>query len=1051
MIELSGNTKKSWQYGAIAWMAQNPIAANLLMLIVFFAGFLAIGDIKKEVFPRFPSQIFTVTVAYPGSSPEEVEQGITIKIEEALRDIIGIKEIRSVSKEGLGIVTVEMEVHADVTKALNQAKVRVDSITGFPLDAERPVVEEVISSGRAMRVSLSGNDEYVLKRLAEQVRDEILALQGISQVEVRGDRDYEISIEISTVNLRRYNLSFDQVVNIVRNHSADIPSGTLRTADGNITLRSLSQARTGEEFANIILLSANDGMRIRLGDIATIRDGFVEQPVLSSLNGQRVVTLVVERVENQDVLHITEQLRSYIKDKQKALGEEITITGWFDRSQILKSRINLLLKSAAQGGFLVILSLALFLDIALAFWVIIGIPFAILGTIAAIQFLGLPVSINVISVFAFILVLGLLVDDGIVTAESAYSTLSKDQQGVESIVKGVRRVAIVTIFGALTSALAFIPSLFLTDGFARAMSQIGYVVIFCVIFSLIETKLILPAHLCHLKMHKKRSIWIVEKIRSVQRYFSNGLQYVAKKPYSWLLKRAVAHRYTTLAIFVAVLILSLAVVQSGIVRFVFFPNVASDQINIEVTTPYGTSWQKTHAIAQQIEAAARKMDERFKAKNADGKYAIKWLNVVSDTDNAATINIELITSEERDISSVVLAQWLREELGVVDGVRSLSIDARAGPAGLPLDIELIGSNLDDLRQEAQSLKLELAQVNGVQDIRDTLDIGGLEISIQLSPEGEALGLGDVELAQQVRQAFFGAEIQRIQREKHEIKVYARLPVEERSRLASVESIWISLPDGRKVPFSVVGTVSTRNGLSEINRINRQRVVNVQADIDKAAVVPAEVIAIVNTQILPEFLSRYPEIKVHLGGEVEEERKSRSALWLGLIVVLLLIFAAMAIPLKSYTQPLLIMSVIPFGIAGAILGHLLLGKDISILSVIGIIGLIGVVVNDSLVMVDFINQDIAKGYKWLDAVLRSGSSRFRAVILTSLTTFFGLLPIQLETSIQSEFVKPMAISVAFGVLLATFVTLLLVPVVYVIGKDIQALCSGKKPADHALIG
>lgn len=1048
MIALPDNSKKNWQYGAIAWMAQNPIAANLLMLIVFISGFLATGSIKKEVFPRFPSQTFTVTVAYPGSSPEEVEKGITIKVEEALRDIIGIDEIRSVSKEGSSVVTVEMDVSADLTKALNQAKVRVDSITGFPADAESPVLDEVLSSGRAMRVSLSGGDEYALKQLAEQVRDEILALEGISQIDVRGDRDYEISIEISDANLRRYNLNFAQVVDIVRNHSEDIPSGKLRTVDGNITLRSLSQARTGEEFANIILLSGNDGTRIRLGDVATIRDGFVEQPVLSLLNGQRVITLTIDRVGEQDVLHITKQLRSYIKDKQNALGEDITITGWFDRSEVLKSRINLLLKSAAQGAFLVILALALFLDITLAFWVIIGVPFAILGTIAAIQFLGLPVSINVISVFAFILVLGLLVDDGIITAESAYSKLSKDQKGVESVVKGVRRVAIVTIFGALTSALAFTPSLFLTDGFARAMSQIGYVVIFCVIFSLIETKLILPAHLCYLKTNKPRSIWIIEKIRSVQKYFSDGLQYVAKEPYSWLLKKAITQRYTTLAIFLAVLILSLAVVKSGIVRFVFFPNVASNQINVEVTTPHGTAWQKTHEIARQIEIAALKMDERFKAQNADGKNAIKWLNVVSDTDNAATINIELVTSEERDISSVILAQWLREELGTLDSVRSLSIDARAGPTGLPLDIQLIGTNLDHLRQAAQDLKLELAHVNGVQDIRDTLDAGGVEVSIQLTPEGQALGLGDVELAQQVRQAFFGAEIQRIQRDKHEVKVYARLSADERSRLASLESLWINLPDGRKVPFSVVGTISERNGLSAINRINRQRVVNVQADIDKILVEPAEVIAIVNAEILPEFLSRYPGISVHLGGEIEEERKSRSALWLGLIVVLLLIFAAMAIPLKSYVQPLLIMSVIPFGIAGAILGHLLLGKDISILSVIGIIGLIGVVVNDSLVMVDFINDYIAKGHTWLDAVLRSGSARFRAVILTSLTTFFGLLPIQLETSIQSEFVKPMAISVAFGVLLATFVTLLLVPVVYVIGKDIQSLCGWKKNTDHA---
>ncbi len=1027
--------------GPIGWMACNPIAANILLLIVLIAGYIGLEGIRKEVFPRFPTETFTVTVPYPGSSPSEVEQGIILKVEEALRDIVGIKEMRSTASEGLGVVTVEMEPGSDMSKALNQAKVRVDGIQGFPLDAEEPIVDEILSSGPGMRVSVYGDlDEVGLKQLAEQTREEILELEEVSEISVLGERNYELSIEVSNEDLRRYDLDFDQVVAAVQRRSRDLPGGTVRTGDGSINLRSVSQAYTGEDFAALTLLTRGDGTRIRLGDVATVVDGFEDQPVLSLLNGRRAITFVVDRVGDQDVLKITSDLRRYIDQKQATLADGVFIVGWIDTSKILRGRIDLMLRNAFQGSVLVVLVLALFLNLTLALWVIIGVPFAIMGTLATIYFLGLPVSINIISVFAFILVLGILVDDGIVTAESAYACLEEERQGVKSVVKGVRRVATATIFGALTTIVAFGPTLFLGEGFARVLSHIGPVVMLCILFSLIETKLILPAHLRHVRVGKTTARGWRVPVEKVQDFFSSHMQQFANGPYKRFLQRCLHYRYTTLAAFIGVLIVSVVLIPSGIIRLVFFPNVPSDTIIVALEMPQGASWHKTHEYARQIEAAANRMNTRYLEVTGETTDAVRNLLALSESDTSARIDIDLVPSEERTISSVEMAQWLREEIGVLEGVRSLTVDSTAGPSRVAVDVQLSGLDLDNMRLAAQDLKQSLAKIEGVQDISDTFNAGGRELDIQVTPEGEALGLGTTDLARQVRQAFFGAEVQRVQRGRNEVRVYVRLPELARAQVESLNSLWIRLPDGRKVPFSVVGEARELTGVSAINRIDRKRVVNVRADVNKAAVEPGEVTKLVIEEILPDLQAEYPGLRYFLDGETADQESTSQSLQLGLVVVLLMIFGALAIPLKSYIEPLLIMSVIPFGIIGAILGHLILGADISMLSVIGILGLVGVVVNDSLVMVDFINHYQDEGHDWRESVMEAGPRRFRAVILTSLTTFLGLLPIQLETSIQSEFVKPMAISVGFGVLFATFVTLLLVPVLYYIAKDIESLAA-----------
>ena len=1018
-------------------MAYNPVAANLLLIVVVLAGLFAIDGIDKEIFPSFPAETFTVTVPYPGSSPEEVERGIVLRIEEAVRDIVGIKEIRSEAREGVGIVTVQMDPGTDMAQAVNRAKVRVDGIASFPADSEEPIVEEIESATRALRVSLYGDiGARKLKELSERVREEILGLGGISELSIIGERDYEISIELDDEQLRAYGLTFDDVVSAIRRGSRDLPGGVLRTDAGTITLRSVSQAYSGRDFEQLTLIAGRDGTRVRVGDVAVVRDGFAEQPVLSLVNGQPALTLNIERVGSQDVLSITEKVRDYVQRKQEQLPDAVRLEVWNDASITLKSRIDLMLRNAAQGGLLVIIALALFLDLSLAFWVVIGLPFAVLGCLAALHLLGLPVSINLLSVFGFILVLGLLVDDAIVTAESAYARLEQEKNGLQSIIGGVQRVSKATIFGALTTVVAFGPSLFVDEGFARVLTHLGPVVMLCVIFSLIETKLILPAHLAHLRAPDADTIARAGRIKRTKHAIASGLQAFARGPYQRALSLAVHYRYTTLAIFLGGLIICLALVPAGILRVVFFPTIPSDVIRVSLDMPQGTPWQLTHEYAREIQRAADAMNERHRRQDALGRKATKTMLLTSESDTSANLRLELLKSEERDVSSDLLGQWLREELPPLHGASSLRVDSSIGPGGIAVDIQLKGRNLDELRRAAGELKLGLARVNGTRDIRDSFNSGGREINIKVTPEGTALGLGDVTLASQVRQAFFGAEVQRVQRGRDEVRVYVRLPEEARTRLDTLQSLWITAPDGSRVPFPVVGTAREQTGLSIIQRVDLSRVVNVQADVNKSVTSSGDVIRQVEESILPEILARHPSVRYDVAGEVEEQRETSSGLLYGMLIVLVLIYAALAIPLKSYLEPLLIMSVIPFGVTGALLGHLILGMDVSVLSAVGIIGLIGVVVNDSLVLVDHINHHIDDGRDWRTAVLDAGPSRFRAIILTSLTTFLGLLPIQLETSLQAQFVKPMATSVAFGIFFSTAVTLFLVPTLYYIAQDMR---------------
>ena len=1047
------------QRGIISWMAHNPIAANLLMALVFLLGLYSVNNIKKEVFPTFPSEVLNIVVPYPGGSPQEVEESILIKIEEAIEDIDGIKEIRSQATSSAGTVTVIIMPGQNINDLLNKVTVRVNSISSFPGNAEKPIITEQLSRSTVLTLSIYGDlEERQLKQLADEVRNELLATPGITQIDIDGTRDYEISIELSKEKLLKHHLSFDDVSAAVRAQSINLPSGNIRSDNGTLNIRTENQAYNARDFNEFILISRVDGTRIKLGDLAEVNDGFEEQALLSVFNGSPAISLKIYSIGKQNALDISEQVHRYAEEKSQTLPETVKLAAWADRSDILKSRINLLLKNALQGGLLVMLTLALFLQPSVALWVILGIPFAFLGTLFLISTPSIDLSINVISLFGFILVLGIVVDDAIVTAESAYATLEEENDGLNSILKGVKRVTQPTVFGVITTIIAFSPMLFIQSGMGRFFSVMAPVVILCLILSLIETKLILPAHLKHIRVKKEqdapeKSSWffpfnLIQNALSslsaylirIQQAVNSGMLSFIAHVYSPALHKAIRHRYITLAGFISILIITAAMLPSGWVRFVFFPNVPSDTIRATLEMPIGTSYKQTHAYAERINKAAIKLNSTLIAELNSEKNIIKHISTEASNDTQVRFSAELMPSTQRTTSSIDIANRWRALVGELPGVKELSFEARIGHIGTPIDIQIQGENLEELRNAANDLSKRLRTYDGVFDVRDTFGSGGTEVHISLTKLGQSLGLHQYELARQVRQAIFGEEIQRIQRGRHEVRVYTRYPNSDRNDIDALYNIWIHLPNGEEIPLKQVARFESRPGISTIHRMNRHRTVNVKANIDKTRLDPGAVINKLQASLLPDLLKQYPSIQFVLEGEAKDQADNLKTLSFGFAIVLVLIYAALAIPLRSYFQPLYIMSAIPFGIVGALLGHYITDKALSILSIIGILALSGIVVNDSLVLVDDINQRIKSGVNKLEAVIHAGERRFRAVILTSLTTFMGLIPLLLERSIQAQFLIPMATSVAFGIVFATSVTLILLPVLFYIINDLAQLSS-----------
>jgi multidrug efflux pump subunit AcrB len=1038
----------------ISWFARNGVAANLLMALILAGGLITLPQIKREIFPEIPTEMISISVLYPGAAPEEVEEGICIRIEEEIQSLEGIQEIRSTASENMGTVIVEALDGADVRQLLDDVKSRVDAIETFPEEAEEPVIAEVMIRSQVINVAVSGDvDEMTLRRLGERVRDEILALDAVTQADLVNVRPYEISIEVSEQALRRYNLSFSQVAEAVQRSSVDLPGGSIKTEGGEILLRTKGQAYNEREFSSIVVLTRRDGARITVGDVATVVDGFAETDQYSRFDGKPAVMVQVFRVGEQDALDVAESVKAYVNEARPRYPEGVSLTLWQDESQYLVSRQETLIKNGRMGFLLVFLVLTLFLRFRLAIWVSLGIPLSFLGALFLMP--TLDVSINLISLFAFIIVLGIVVDDAIVVGESIYTKVEEGESGVDAAISGAKEVAVPVIFAVLTTVAAFTPLLAVPGTTGQIMRVIPLIVIPTLLFSLVESKMILPFHLSHLKRgHSEDRPGIAGAWTRLRHRVARGLAWVIENTYRPSLEFATRWRYLTAAVFTFVLLVTVGIVASGRLEFTFFPDVESDTMVATLKLPPGTPVEAAARGALQLEKAALHLEEEFPGggdlirhvSTSVGSQPMTRRNSqnggnVSDATfsaaHLAEVAVELSPSEGRDIPSPDIASRWREISGSVPGAE-LSFNASLFSAGSPIDIRLAGHDMDELQRVADRIKEHLGTYPGVIDITDSYEAGKREIKLKIRPGAETLGLTQSDLALQVRQGFYGAEAQRIQRGRDEVKVMVRYPERARQTLAGLETMRIRTPAGDEVPFGTVARAEMGRGYASITRTDRKRTISVLADIDETEGNANEILAAVQADFLPGLMDEHPGVTYSLEGEQQEQRETMGGLIRGFLFALIVIYALMAIPFKSYLQPLVVMGSIPFGLIGAVLGHFVMGMNLTILSMFGIVALTGVVVNDSIVLVDFINKRRREGMDVHEAVLAAGPRRFRPILLTSLTTVAGLTPMLLEKSVQAQFLIPIAVSLAFGVLFSTFIILVMVPASYLILEDLLAL-------------
>jgi len=1032
-------------HALITWFARNPVAANLLMTFLIVWGLVTLATrLPLEVFPSFELDTVVIDVPFRGATPTEVEQAVTVRVEEAIQDLPGIERIVSFANEGFGTVNVDVAAGSDPRQVLSDIEQRVGGIANLPAETERPSVRIPDIDNEVISVIVSGAmPERELRDVAARVRDELEALPRVSQVRLSGARDFELAIEISPRTLERYGLTLDGVARAIETDSLDLAAGAVQSAAGEVLLRTRGQAYGADDYADVVVLARPDGTRVTLGDIATISDGFEENELDQRWNGQRAIEIDVFRSGLQSAITVADDVKGYLAEAQARMPFGVTLGYWRDWSRVVKARLNTLLDSALQGGLLIVVLLTLFLRFWVAAWVFVGVPVSILGGIALMPIFG--VSLNMLSLFAFILVLGIVVDDAIVTGENIYSHMRRASGDPETrrraAIAGTHEVAVPVTFGIFTTVAAFSPLLMIDGARGQLFAQIPLIVIPVLLFSIVESKFVLPSHMSHLNFHKDERPNVFARL---QHRIADGFERFVLKVYQPMLAAALARRYLTLSLFVGTAILVFSLVMAGHVRFVFFPTVQAETARASLQMPRGTPFEVTRGHIERMAEAARTLQQRH-IDPETGKSVVEGIMTTAGSagwsgsgSHLGRVLVEISPPEERALpvtSKQILEEW-REMIGDVPGAESLSFLAEIGRSGSPLDIEASGNDLDELQVVSAAIRAELASYPGITEVSDSFEGGKRETRLALRPEGRQLGVTLSDIARQVRTAYLGTRVQSIQRERDEIDVVVRYPAEQRDSLSALRTLMIRTADGRDVPLESVATLTSGRSLSSIRRVDRRRVVNVQAELDKDEA-DIEAIKADLREYTAELQLLHPNVRFSLEGEAREQRESFASLKTGLLFVLLVIYTLLAIPFKSYLQPLLVMVVIPFGIVGGIIGHMIMGMPLSIMSYMGMLALCGVVVNDSLVLVDWVNRQRAAGLALVDAVRSSGVARFRAVILTSLTTFFGLLPLIYESSTQAQFLIPMAVSLGYGILFATLVTLVLIPVNYLVLEDIRA--------------
>ncbi len=1049
--------------GPVAYMAKHKVSANLLMAFVIIAGFVSLGTLVQEVFPEFSLDIILVSVPYPGATPDEIEESILLKIEEQVQSVEGIDEITSTAAEGLGTVELQLELGANVTVVLEDVKAEIDRISTFPINAERPEVRELTNRQSVIKLAIFGDvGERTLKEIAYRTEDALSDLDVVSYVETSGIRPYEISIEVDQNTLRSLGLTLGDVSRVVRQGSLDLSAGSIETRDEQVRIRTLGQNYEQQDFESIVVISRPDGTVVRLGDIADVIDGFEDADLITRYNGQPAALVEVYRTSDERVLEIVDAVDGALsQDIIPGLPEGVSLEVWNNDGDLLADRLSLMLKNAAIGLLLVLVALTLFLELGLALWVAAGIAMSFIGTLAVMMALG--ISINVMSMFAFILAVGIVVDDAIVVGENIFSERERGVPGLLAAVRGAKRITGPVVFAVLTTITAFSPLLFAPGPLGKMLAAVPVIVISVLTLSIIESLLILPHHLSRLpEPHTPGRTSISRWIIRIQKSVDARLQAFIQGPLERALRFATKEPGIIIAGAVALITLSGALIPAGLIRVEFFPTVEGDNVIADLEMPEGTSVERTRQVAEHLRLAAERTVERLESERPPaspplirGVYSvvgqppavggpIAAVTPGGPLGNRAYVDVRLLSAEERTLSAERFEQVWREEVGSLPEVRSLTFSAALVNIGAPVQVEL--SHPDPARLEAigQRVVGELESLAGIFDVKTDQDRGLREIQLRLKPEARTLGLTLDEVARQVRAAFFGDEALRVQRGREDVRVYVRLPENERDAIADVGDYMVRTPTGGQVMLDRIAEVSFGSSPTTIRRQEGQRVLTITADVDAAIVTGQAATRELEEVILPPIATEVARLGIHFGGEQQEQQESFASIGRGFVVALLVIYALLAIPFRSYIQPLIIMAAIPFGIVGALWAHLAMGLSLGLLSIFGIIGLSGVVVNDALVMIDFINEERRGGATSRDAIIKGAKVRFRPIMLTSLTTFLGVAPLVFERSLQAQFLIPMAASLAFGILFGTVILMLLVPALAMVQANVDAWWADLRP-------
>lgn len=1072
--------------GPLAWMAKNAVASNLLMLLLVVGGFMAAKSAKQEVFPEFDLDIIQIAVPYPGASPAEVEQGIVLAIEEQVRSMDGVKKVTSSAVESGAGVTVELELGVDPNKALADAKSAIDRISSFPEDAEEPTVSLLSNRRQVISVVLYGDaSEEALRQIGERVREELLLQSNISYIELSGIRSREIAIEVSQDTLQTYQVSLSDIARTINGLAVELPAGGVKTKNGEILVRTAERRNFGREFAELPILTSQAGTAVLLKDMARIHDGFVDNDQEATFNGKRAVMVNVYRSGSQTPIEVSDAVNAYILDVKSQLPPGIAVDTLNDRSVMYRERVDLLMRNARLGLFLVLIILALFLNIRLAFWVTMGIPISFLGSLMLLPSMG--VSINMISLFAFIITLGIVVDDAIVVGENIFELRSQGASLGDAAVLGAKQISMPVIFSVLTTIAAFMPLFLVPGASGKFFRVIPTVVVSVLLMSLLESLLVLPAHLGHrtqlprvifrffaslfssrirnqpLATHESEEDLDREKSRFIEiietpgRHFSAWLLAFTENRFGPFLNMALKHRGLTIATGLAILLANCGYVGSGRIEWTFMPKVDSDVVTAKAIMPFGVPVSTSQAVRAQLVKSAQTVIEanggggivegmftQIGADVATGNGPMAGAGAAAGS-HLANVQVFLVPSDGRTISASQFAKAWREAFGATDNLESLTFRYGTGPgAGAAIEVQLAHTDMATLELASAELAKKLQEYSGVKDIDDGFSGGKPQLDMTLTAQGRSLGFTASELGRQVRSALFGAEALRQQRGRDEVRVMVRLPERERGSEHDIESLLLRSPGGGQSPLAVVAAVDRGTSYTSIKRSDGRRVVAVTADTVRGQANASKVLGDLKKDYLPKLMADYPGLSFSFEGNTRRSDESIAALSAGYVLALILIYGLLAIPFRSYLQPLVVMAAIPFGVVGAVAGHVIMGYDLSIISIMGIVAVSGIVVNDSLVLVHAANSVRDAGHSPMRAIQLAARRRIRPILLTSLTTFFGLMPMILESSVQARFLIPMAIALGFGVLFATGIILIIVPSFYLVIEDIRDSVQADEP-------